>query len=162
MHFEKLLSVVMGVCFTLNVFGSENPRFDEEGRFLFCFTEPVKDMLNERLDGLNVSQEYFVFSQERFENLVDKINKWGWCELDDLEKYEIVKYLLYVDQYPTIQNKKFLLNLLESLREINDDNLITFCPSDRDSNVYFWINQVHKSIKSYYSIRLPAKVMYKQ
>ncbi len=147
MKFKKLLSVVMGFCFALNVFGGETPRFDKAGRFLFCFTDPVKDMLNERLENLNVSQKYFVFTQERFEELVDKINEWGWCELDDIEKYEIVKCLLYVDLYPTIQHKKFLLNLLESLRDINDDNLITFCPSDRDSKVYFWINQAHKSVK---------------
>ena len=95
MKLKNLLSVVMGLGFVLSMFG-EQPGFNEEGRFLFRFTEPVLEMLNERLEGLKGEQKNFTFSQERFEKLVDKTNNWGWCELNNDEKYNIVSCMFYV------------------------------------------------------------------
>ena len=124
-----------------------NPRFDTQGRFWFCFTPSVLNMLNERLSDLQKASEGFVFNQERFEELVNKTNEWGWCELQDNEKREIVECLLYVNREPTKEDKDFLLSLFEALRDINDDNLITFCPSDRDLKVYSYIDSVYASIE---------------
>ncbi len=146
MSLKKLLGVFSGLSFALSMFG-ENPRFDAEGKFLFFFTDPVKDMLNERLCNVQKSPEQFSFNQDRFEELVNKTNEWGWCELQDNEKQEIVECLLYVNDVPTKENKDFLLSLLEALRDINDDNLITFCPSDRDTKVYSYIDSVYVSIE---------------
>lgn len=146
MRLKKLLDVFIGLNFALNMFGG-NPRFDTEGKFLFCFTEPVLGMLNERLSSIQKSPEQFIFNQDRFEELVNKTNEWGWCELQDNEKGEIVECLLYVNRVPIEEDKDFLLSLLEALRDINDDNLITFCPSDRDAEVYSYIDSVYASIE---------------
>lgn len=117
-----------------------NLGFDQDGYFHFDFPQSVLDMLKERLADLPEKVAPFSFNQEQFEALVNQINELGWCELTDLEKQQIVDILIATNNKPTKQPKDFLFKVLDTLREINDDNLITFSPTDRDQKVYDYIN----------------------
>ena len=143
MKMKKIYTLVlMGwsiLCFNTWSKGS-NLGFDQDGYFHFNFTEPVLEMLNERLSDLPAKVAPFSFNQGQFEALVNQINELGWCELTDLEKQQIVDLLIDANDKPTKQSKDFLLKVLDTLREINDDNLITFSPTDRDQKVYDYIN----------------------
>ena len=148
MKLKNLLSVVMGLGFVLSMFG-EKPGFNEEGRFLFRFTEPVLEMLNERLEGLKGEQKNFTFSQERFEKLVDKTNNWGWCELNNDEKYNIVSCLLCVDENLDKQTKDRILDVMDCLGEINSEGMTGFSPTVRDNEISNYIWSVREFLESH-------------
>lgn len=148
MSLKKLLGIFSGLCFALNMFGG-NPRFDTEGRFWFCFTPPVLNMLNERLSGVQKVSEEFVFNQERFEELVNKTNELGWCELLDNEKREIIKCLLYVNKAPTKACKSRLLEIMDCLSEVNSEGLTCFAPTDRDDEIHDYIWSVREYLEHY-------------
>ena len=148
MSLKKLLGIFSGLSFALNVFG-ENPRFDAEGRFWFCFTPSVLSMLNERLSGVQKTSEGFVFTQERFEELVNKTNEWGWCELQDNEKREIVECLLYVNRIPTEEDKDYLLEIMDCLSEVNSEGMTCFAPTDRDNEIHDYIWSVREYLECY-------------
>lgn len=141
MNLKKLLFVALsGLGISFNAWCDGVPEFDKDGYFHFNFTQPVLDMLAERLADLPEKIEPFSFNQEQFEGLVKKINEIGWCELNNSEKQQIVEILLSANQTPTKQTKEFLLKLLDTMREINDQGMTMFSPSPDDERVYAYMN----------------------
>lgn len=63
-----------------------NPGVDENDCSHFEFTDPVLEMLNERLESLPKKETINYFDQALFECLIFEINGKNWYALEDYQK----------------------------------------------------------------------------